>query len=65
MFTYTSPYALGDRVYVGEDKAIIARVIGVLWSAEDPDIKVTYVHSGTVHSLWVNQRMVSRVPEDE
>lgn len=64
MATFESPYALGERVYVGPGKGIVAVVIGVLWSTVEADIKVTYVHEGRIVQDWVNLAIV-RKAEDE
>lgn len=65
MVTFESPYALGERVYVGTGRDLIAVVSAVLWSANEPQIKVQYVHCGVVYSPWVDLSIVSKIPQEE
>ncbi len=62
MKTFKSPYGLGDRVFVGPGQDLIATVSAVLWSANEAQLKVTYVHCGIVYAPWVDLSIVSAVP---
>ena len=56
--SYTSPFAIGDRVHVGDDDATVATVTAILWRVEAPQIEVSWMHNGALQCVWAAPMML-------
>lgn len=52
--TYASQFALGQRVFIGEDEQTVATVTGILWKAEVPQVEVSWMNNGALQCVWVS-----------
>ena len=50
---YTSPFQIGDHVYLNEDTSLRLRVTGLLWRENVMQAELTWVHNGDIKSCWV------------
>lgn len=60
---YASPFALGDRVTIGDDTSVVAIVTAVLWRTEAPQIEVSWMNGGALNASWVAPMMLKPAPE--
>lgn len=60
MVKFESPYALGEKVYVGPGRDLVAVVIAVMFATDGPEVKVSYVHNGTVYSTWADPLIITK-----
>lgn len=49
---YWSDYALGQKVFVGEDDLIVGRVTGIMLRSGDTQIEVAWMHNGALQCVW-------------
>jgi hypothetical protein len=52
--TYASRFALGDKVFIGDDEQTIATVTGILWKAENPQVEVSWMNNGALQCVWAS-----------
>lgn len=66
MRKFESPFDIGDRVLVGGDQSIVARVSAVKFVGQNaPDIEIAYVHAGDIKYVWVQAWWLTPVSSHE
>ncbi len=59
---YESPFEIGDKVYIDDDRDLVAWVNGVMWHYSDGhSIEVSWMHNGDSKMCWLNFNRLTRV----
>lgn len=52
MAQFGSPWAIGDRVHMDDDRDLVGRVTGLCWREAGHTVEVSWVHNGAAQCSW-------------
>jgi hypothetical protein len=51
--TFSSKFALRDRVWIDGDDTINATVVGFAFYGQTTEVQISWVHAGAIQTAWV------------
>ena len=61
--TFDAPFTFGQRVYLDDDRELIAIVTGLMWrDCDGVSVEVSYLHNGDAKSAWMHPWRLTLAP---